>query len=106
LNSWGLTAEQEANYEQFVAIKKIFYDRNYVQREVPILMEIANKNKCDNIIRLIDRYLKNNAEDKPFKIRDANQKEYLYIVTDFMPYTICDLNVSPYWYSKQDTLGS
>lgn len=63
-------------------------------------MEIANKNKCDNIIRLIDRYLKNNSEDKPFKIRDTNQKEYLYIVTDFMPYTICDLNVSPYWYSK------
>jgi hypothetical protein len=63
-------------------------------------MEIANKNKCDNIIRLIDRYLKNNAEDKPFRMKDTNQKEYLYIVTDFMPYTICDLNVSPYWYSK------
>ena len=36
-----LTKEQEANHEQWVAIKKIFFDRNYVQREVPILAEIS-----------------------------------------------------------------
>ena len=36
-----ITKEQEANHEQWVAIKKIFFDRNYVQREVPILAEIT-----------------------------------------------------------------
>ena len=29
-------------------------------------------------------------------------KEYLYIVTDYMPFTICDLNISPSYYTKFD----
>ena len=45
-----------------MAIKKIFYDRNYVQREVPILLEILRMNKCSNIIRLVDKYLKSPEE--------------------------------------------
>ena len=58
----NLTPAQEANFENFVAIKKIFYDRNYVQREVPILLEILRMNKCSNIIRLVDKYLKSPDE--------------------------------------------
>ena len=82
-----------------MAIKKIFFDRNYVQREVPILVEIYTRRKTENIIRLVDRYLKV-TEDK--KSWPKMQKEYLYIVTDYMPYTICDLNISPNYYMSQD----
>lgn len=46
------------NGENFVAIKKLLYDRKYEQREVPMLMEIKNKRLNDNIIKLKDRYLK------------------------------------------------
>ena len=55
---------QDNDDDQYVAIKKILFDRNYVQREVPILAEITSKGKTDNIIRLIDRYLKTTEEKK------------------------------------------
>ena len=84
---------EEADHSNFVAIKKILFDRNYVQREVPILAEITSKGKTDNIIKLIDRYLKTTEEKKQWQ---KVVKEYLYIVTDYLPYTIADLNISHY----------
>lgn len=75
-----------------VAIKKLFYDRRYEQRELSTLDEIKRNNLCANIIELKDRYFK--------KIMEKNQKkEYLFIVTDYLPYTICDLRVSVSTYS-------
>lgn len=47
-----------SSQDNFVAIKKLFYDRKYEQREVPMLVEIRNKKLNDNIIKLKDRYLK------------------------------------------------
>lgn len=41
---------------QYVAIKKLFYDRRYEQRELSILDEIKKKKLCRNIIELKDRY--------------------------------------------------
>jgi len=75
-----------------VAIKKLFYDRRYEQRELSTLDEIKRNNLCANIIELKDRYFK--------KISEKNsKKEYLFIVTDFLPYTICDLRVTVSTYS-------
>ena len=47
-----------------VAIKKLFYDRRYEQRELSTLDEIKRNNLCANIIELKDRYFK--------KITDRN----------------------------------
>jgi hypothetical protein len=38
----------------FVAIKKLFYDRRYEQRELQTLNEIKSKNLCSNIIEVKD----------------------------------------------------
>lgn len=81
--------------DNFVAIKKLLYDRKYEQREVPMLMEIKNKRLNDNIIKLKDRYLKQVQEVNQKKPWQRITKEYLFIVTDYLPHTICDLNVSP-----------
>ena len=78
-----------------MAIKKLFYDRKYEQREVPMLVEIKNKRLNDNIIKLKDRYLKQYQEVNQKKPWTRLTKEYLFIVTDYFPHTICDLNVSP-----------
>lgn len=40
----------------FVAIKKLFYDRRYEQRELVILQKIKEKGLCKNIIELKDKY--------------------------------------------------
>ena len=93
------TQTEQENFDQFVAIKKIFYDRKYVQREVPMLMEIRKSDKCDNIIMLKDRYLKVNSAQTDKK-NPAQPLENLYIITDFMPFTICDLNLSAAIYSQ------
>ena len=76
-------------YWNFVAIKKLFYDRRYEQRELSTLDEIKRNKLCTNIIELKDRYFK--------KIQ---KKEFLFIVTDFLPYTICDLRVATNTYSN------
>ena len=61
---------------------------------MPILAEITGKGKTDNIIKLIDRYLKTTEEKKQWNNKVV--KEYLYIVTDYLPFTIADLNISHY----------
>ena len=88
----------QTNIDNFVAIKKLLYDRKYEQREVPMLMEIKNKRLNDNIIKLKDRYLKQYQEVNQKKPWQKLNKEYLFIVTDYLPHTICDLNVSPQIY--------
>jgi len=40
----------------YVAIKKLFYDRQYEQRELSTLDLIKKKKLCKNIIELKDRY--------------------------------------------------
>ena len=85
---------KNVNGENFVAIKKLLYDRKYEQREVPMLMEIKNKRLNDNIIKLKDRYLKQYQEANQKKPWQRITKEYLFIVTDYLPHTICDLNVN------------
>lgn len=81
--------------DNFVAVKKLLYDRKYEQREVPMLMEIKNKRLNENIIKLKDRYLKQYTEANQKKPWQKITKEFLFIVTDYLPHTICDLNVSP-----------
>mmetsp|Transcript_2354 Transcript_2354/g.3558 ORF Transcript_2354/g.3558 Transcript_2354/m.3558 type:complete len:81 (-) Transcript_2354:526-768(-) len=44
------------DHKNFVAIKKLFYDRRYEQRELSTLQEIKNKNLCENVICLRDKY--------------------------------------------------
>jgi len=46
----------------YVAIKKLFYDRRYEQRELSTLAEIKERGLCNNIIELKDRYFKNLME--------------------------------------------
>lgn len=77
---------------RYVAIKKLFYDRRYEQRELSILDEIKKKKLCKNIIELKDRYFQQVEEhdSKQGKV----EKEYLFIVTDYLPYTVCDLRVA------------
>lgn len=41
---------------RYVAIKKLFYDRRYEQRELITLDELKKKHLCTNIIELKDRY--------------------------------------------------
>lgn len=72
----------------------MFYDRRYEQRELTILDEIKKKKLCKNIIELKDRYFKTLDEPDPKKYGGLIRKEYLFIVTDFLPYTICDLRVN------------
>lgn len=60
-------AKSQTCSDNFVAIKKLFYDRKYEQREVPMLVEIKNKRLNDNIIKLKDRYLK--------QYQEVNQKK-------------------------------
>lgn len=50
-----------------VAIKKLFYDRRYEQRELTILDEIKRNKLCKNIIELKDRYFKTLDEPDPKK---------------------------------------
>ena len=40
--------------QNFVAIKKLFYDRRYEQRELSTLNEIKSKGLCQNIIEVKD----------------------------------------------------
>lgn len=60
-------SKNQQNPDNYVAIKKLFYDRKYEQREVPMLVEIKNKRLNDNIIKLKDRYLK--------QYQEVNQKK-------------------------------
>lgn len=77
---------------QYVAIKKLFYDRRYEQRELSILDEIKKRKLCRNIIELKDRYFQT-IEELDQKTKVNCTKEYLFIVTDYLPYTVCDLKV-------------
>jgi len=79
-----------------VAIKKLFYDRRYEQRELTTLDEIKKSKLCRNIIELKDRYFQNVEEIDPNSKPPGKlvHKEYLYIVTDYLPFTICDLKVN------------
>lgn len=83
---------------KYVAIKKLFYDRRYEQRELSILDEIKRNKKCANIIELKDRYFQHLEEldvtNKKHDKMELVRKEFLFIVTDFLPYTICDLQVT------------
>jgi hypothetical protein len=49
---------------------------------------------CKNIIELKDRYFKTLDEADPKKYGQVIRKEYLFIVTDYLPFTICDLKVN------------
>jgi len=49
---------KERSSQRKVAIKKLFYDRKYEQREVPTLEEIKVANKCGNIISLESHFLR------------------------------------------------
>lgn len=50
---------------------------------------------CANIIELKDRYFENieEREEKLGKV-ELVRKEYLFIVTDYLPYTVSDLKVT------------
>lgn len=50
-----------------MAIKKLFYDRRYEQRELTILDEIKKNKLCRNIIELKDRYFQTIEEPDPKK---------------------------------------
>ena len=50
---------QDLQENCFVAIKKLFYDRRYEQRELSTLDEIKKNGLCKNIIELKDRYFQN-----------------------------------------------
>ena len=86
-----------------MAIKKVFYDRRYEQRELTTLGEIKDNNLCENIIEVKDKYFRFEKETGDCGKKKssgsssaANQKkEYLHIVTDFLPYTINDLKILP-----------
>ena len=62
---------------------------------MPTLVEISEHNLCSNIIKLVDRHFKRVEELNPKKNMLAETKDYLYIVTDYLPFTICDMRVSP-----------
>jgi hypothetical protein len=66
-----------------------------------MLMEIKKSEKCDNIISIKDRYLKINSNQNDKKVQGVMPQENLYIITDYMPFTICDLNLSPAIYSQE-----
>jgi serine/threonine protein kinase len=82
----------------FVAIKKLFYDRRYEQRELSTLNEIKSKGLCSNIIEVKDQYFRNEPADEAERRKGVLTKEYLFIVTDFQPFTISDLRVIPSTY--------
>jgi serine/threonine protein kinase len=50
------------DHRRYVAIKKLFYDRRYEQRELSTLDEIKKRKLCRNIIELKDRYFQNIEE--------------------------------------------
>lgn len=79
--------------DKFVAIKKLFYDRRYEQRELSTLDEIKRSQLCENIIELKDRYFHTSSEPDEKNAGQMVKKEYLYIVTDYLPYTVNDLHV-------------
>jgi hypothetical protein len=85
---------------RFVAIKKLFYDRRYEQRELSTLDEIKKKSICANIIELKDRYFQRINEPHEKNRNLTVSKEYLFIVTDYLPYTICDLRVGASHYAN------
>ena len=87
-----------ADQANFVAIKRLFYDRRYEQRELSTLKEIKRNNLCQNIIELREKYFRRIDEPIGPDSNQTEKKEYLYIVTDFLPYTINDLNVNPLLY--------
>ena len=62
---------------------------------MPTLVEISENNLCSNIIKLVDRHFKRVEELNPKKNMLTETKDYLYIVTDYLPFTICDMRVSP-----------
>lgn len=66
------------------------------------MVEIRNKNMNDNIIKLKDRHLKKYHEVNQKKPWAVETKEYLFIVTDYIPFTINDLNVSPMIYTPSE----
>ena len=53
--------------QSMVAIKKLFYDRRYEQRELSTLDEIKDHGLCSNIIELRDKYFKTFDESDPKK---------------------------------------
>lgn len=87
----------------FVAIKKVFYDRRYEQRELTTLGEIKENNLCENIIEVKDKYFRferdtgecGKGKKSSGSKSTSEKKEYLHIVTDFLPYTINDLKILP-----------
>ena len=89
---------------RYVAIKKLFYDRRYEQRELSTLDEIKKRKLCRNIIELKDRYFQN-IEEQDEKGQTV-KKEYLFIVTDYLAYTVCDLRVQNTFYTNDPTYDS
>jgi serine/threonine-protein kinase BUR1 len=85
---------------RYVAIKKLFYDRRYEQRELATLDDIKRRKMCSNIIELRDRYFQNIEEEDSKNYGQTVKKEYLFIVTDYLPYTICDLRVGCNFYQN------
>lgn len=87
----------------FVAIKKVHYDRRYEQRELTTLGEIKDNNLCQNIIEVKDKFFCferdtgscGKKKSSGSKQTQNEKKEYLHIVTDFLPYTINDLKIMP-----------
>lgn len=77
------TANPYQDPQNYVAIKKLFYDRRYEQRELSTLNEIKTKGLCQNIIEVKDQYFKNEPAEEAEKKKGVLQKEYLFIVTDF-----------------------
>ena len=50
-----------------------------------------------------DQYFKNEPTDEAEKRKGVLQKEYLFIVTDFCPFTISDLRVIPSTYMMDNS---
>lgn len=92
--------------QNYVAIKKLFYDRRYEQRELSTLNEIKDKGLCQNIIEVKDQYFRMEAAEESERKKGILQKEFLFIVTDFQPYTISDLKVQPWTYMQDSTFES
>lgn len=53
-----------------------------------------------------DQYFKNEPTDEAEKRKGVLQKEYLFIVTDFCPFTISDLRVIPSTYMMDNSYES
>ena len=67
------------------------------------LGEIKDNNLCDNIIEVKDKYFRFEVDTGDCGKKKSSgsasaadeKKEYLHIVTDFLPYTINDLKILP-----------